>query len=261
MKFYSICFILLFTVSVFASDYDEIKKLSLSSEGIENVEIDCGAGFLKVKGVEGLNEIRVKAEIEAVGASKDELEKIIKDHVELSLKKRGNRAVLISKFERAGSFLSFIFNANSNIKINLTVELPKKMNVEIDDGSGFIELENVNGNIEIDDGSGDLNINSIDGKIVIDDGSGDMDIKDVTGSLNIDDGSGDITVKEVRGNLVIEDGSGSLWASKIDGDVEIDDGSGSIHIDGVSKDVIIIDSGSGGVDIDNVKGNVYRHDD
>ena len=57
------------------------------------------------------------------------------------------------------------------------------------------------------------------------------------------------------------DGSGTIFIQQVGGTVKIDDGSGSIHIDGVEKDVIIEDSGSGGLDIRNVKGKVYRDDD
>ncbi len=57
----------LFLLSSFALAVQEVKTLTLPSEGIVRLEINCGAGFLNVKGVEGLQSVEVKAEIYARG--------------------------------------------------------------------------------------------------------------------------------------------------------------------------------------------------
>ena len=282
----------IFPLAVSAKTYGEIKELSLSSEGISAMNIECGAGFLKLKGVEGLDEIKVKADVIAGNKKGKELDEFIEENVELSLERHGHRAVLISRIEPSGFSFSLFSLKNGNKRIDLTVEVPKVMNVEIKDGSGDIELKNINGEVNIDDGSGsievedvkgefeihdgsgDLEINNIDakteihdgsgelsihnvkGEMEIRDGSGSMVIKDATGEVTISDGSGDIKIDKVMGDLEIEDGSGTLWLTDIDGNVEINDGSGSIYIDGVSKDVDIPESGSGSVKFKNVKGNV-----
>jgi len=293
-KKYRMKFIMLimfiFPLAVSAKTYGEIKELSISSEIISSMEIECGAGFLKVKGVEGLDEIKVKADITAGNKKGEKLNKFIEEEVELSLEKHGGRAVLVSRIKPPG--FSIFFKKHRNIRIDLTVEVPKEMNIELKDGSGDIELKNINGEIDIDDGSGsievadvtgeldiddgsgDLKINSIEGKTEIHDGSGELDIQNVigemeisdgsgnlevtgvTGDLSITDGSGDIKIDKVKGDIDIADGSGSLWTTDIDGNVKIHDGSGSIYIDGVSRDVDIAESGSGGVQFKNVKGNV-----
>ena len=280
----------IFPLTVSAKTYGEIKELSLSSEGISEMEMECGAGFLNVKGVEGLDEIKVQADITAGNKKGDSLKEFIEENVELSLEKHGNRAVLISRIE--SSPFSFFFWENGNNRIDLTVEVPREMNLEIKDGSGDIELKNIKGEVDIDDGSGSMaiadikgeleihdgsgsiEINNVDGKTEIHDGSGnlsikningDMDIRDGSGSIDITevtgntiifDGSGNIDVDKVRGDLDIDDGSGSLSTTDIEGNVRISDGSGSININGVSKDIEITESGSGGVQFKNVKGNV-----
>ena len=51
------------------ADYSETRTLNLSAQGINDFEIDCGAGSLEIVGIEGAKEIVVKAEITfAVGA-------------------------------------------------------------------------------------------------------------------------------------------------------------------------------------------------
>lgn len=280
----------IFPLAVSAKTYAEVKELSLSSEGISAMKIECGAGFLRLKGVKGQNEIKVKADVIAGNRKGEELNEFIEENVELSLERHGDRAVLISRIEPSGFSLFSLKNDNKHI--DLTVEVPDKMNLAIKDGSGDIELKNINGEVNIDDGSGAMEVNDVKGKLEIHDGSGDLEIKsidakteihdgsgdlsihnvkgemeirdgsgsigikDITGDITIYDGSGDIKVEKVNGDLEIKDGSGSLWVMDIDGNVEVYDGSGSIYIDGVSRDVNIPESGSGSVNFKNVKGNV-----
>ena len=252
----------IFPLSVSASNYGESRNLSLSSKGISEMKIDCGAGFLELKGIEGLNEIRVRAEIIAGNRKGEKLREYIEENVELSLEKKGNRAVLIS---RINHYSFSIFRGNSEYLINLTIEVPSELNLsikdgsrnidlsntngelEINDGSGSIEIADINGRVRIHDGSGDLYMDNVNGDVEIEDGSGSIDVRRLTGDLAISDGSGGIEAKSINGDLNIIDGSGSLWTSDIDGNLEIRDGSGSIFIDGVSNHVDILESGSGGV--------------
>ncbi|MFB0566045.1 MAG: hypothetical protein ACETWK_10270 [Candidatus Aminicenantaceae bacterium] len=264
-------FAVLFLSATFAYSFQEVKTLNLPADGIKKLEIDCGAGFLKVRGNEALNEIRVEAEIIVKGKSEKKAKDFIKKYIELFLDKRGNRAVLVSKIKPFHSLFSFRQRV-----INVTVDVPKNMPLDIDDGSGSISIENINGNIDVDDGSGSMSIEDVEGEIVIDDGSGGLSIEDITGNVEIEDGSGEIELQNVAGNVEIEDGSGKINAREIAGDVSIDDssgsmylfdihgevvvsdGSGSINIDGVDKDVIIKRDGTGSVKIKNVKGKVIK---
>ena len=99
MKFI-VLIMFIFPLTVSASSYGETKNLSLPSEGISEMEIDCGAGFLKLEG-RGLDEIRVKAEIIAGNRNGESLREFIEENVDLSLEKKGGRAVLISRIEHS----------------------------------------------------------------------------------------------------------------------------------------------------------------
>ena len=39
--------------------------------------------------------------------------------------------------------------------VNLTVRVPKAMNLYVDDGSGWLTVDNIKGEVRIDDGSGE----------------------------------------------------------------------------------------------------------
>ncbi len=77
--------ILLLTATAFA-DYEETKSLNLSAEDIEELEIDCGSGYLQIKGVENLNTIEVEAEIYVEGMRRSKAEDFIEDNLNLSLR-------------------------------------------------------------------------------------------------------------------------------------------------------------------------------
>ncbi|MEW5923153.1 MAG: DUF4097 family beta strand repeat-containing protein [Candidatus Zixiibacteriota bacterium] len=247
--------LILFT-PVFA-DLIEDRELSLSAEGINAFEIDCGAGDLIVEGVEGLSNIEVRAEIIIEGMKDSRARDYIDKYLRLELVQKHGRAVLNSYFDRSMPTSLFSFGSQ-NALINLFVKMPKNMDMRIDDGSGDTRISNISGDIDIDDGSGDLEIEFIGGNVDIDDGSGELVLSSIDGTVVIDDGSGEIRINDVTGDVDIDDGSGDIAVRKIGGSVAVDDGSGDISIRHVGRDVDVIDDSSGDVSISYVEGRVRR---
>jgi len=230
-------------------------KLNLQAEGIKTFEIDCGSGYLKIRGAEDLDRIEVTANLVVKGIDEDEIKEFKADHVTLTLGKKRGKAVLISKIE--SDILSSIFKSKS-ARIDLDIRIPKKLALDIDDGSGLIEISDVNAAVELEDGSGSIEMENIGAAVAIDDGSGSIELENINGDLEIEDGSGSIKVTDIAGNVDIDDSSGTIEVFEIKGTVEVEDGSGGILIDGVEKDVDIKRAGSGSVTIRNVKGTVKR---
>jgi hypothetical protein len=250
LKISFLVMLFLFTSIAFSSE--EVKNLSLSAKGINELDIDCGAGFLKVYGRKDLKEIKVEAEIVVKGGS---AKKVLQKYVKLSLKKRGRSAVLISQIDWRGSSSLF-----KSAVINLTVTVPKNMDLIVDDGTGSMEIAGITGDLKVDDGSGSMEIKDITGDLDVEDGSGSMKIEGIEGDVDIDDGSGKMDARDIQGDISIKDGSGTIYIRDIGGNVTVRDGSGSINIDGVEKNVTILRSGSGGLNIKNVKGKVTTKD-
>jgi len=243
------------------ADLKETRELSLATDGIDLLEIDCGSGFLKIEGQNKSNRIEVKADVYIDVVDMNDFNKIAEKQLELNLKKEGKKAVLVASFGNKNPLLSGFFSSSINKRIDLTVTLPEYLNLSVDDGAGHIIIKNLQGNIMLDDGSGSIKLMHSGGKVKIDDGSGDVEARDIGGSIYIDDGSGDLLCDTVEGDCVIDDSSGDIILMNVSGDVTVDDGSGTIRINTVKGDVIIKDKGSGRVNISNVDGNVYRHDE
>ena len=247
-------FIMIFLPAIaLAGTLDETRHLELSAAGIQTLKIQCGSGFLTMIGVKGSDRIRATAQIEVKGIPENEFQKYLEKQLLLILEKQGRDAVLQADIKK--SFLRKI-----EAKINLTVKVPRRLAVTIDDSSGAIMVTNLAGGLQLDDDSGSIDIINMEGKIKIADGSGGIDIEDVRGNVEVQDGSGHIKINLIKGNVSITDGSGSITVQDIDGNVTLTDGSGSIEIQDVTQNVYITEAGSGPVDIEGVKGKVTTRD-
>jgi len=74
----SLCALFL-VLAPFLLAHEEFKDLTLDSAGINNLDINCGAGFCKVYGQKGLNKINVEAEIVIKGLSQEKAKKYIEE--------------------------------------------------------------------------------------------------------------------------------------------------------------------------------------
>jgi len=255
-KFAFFCLLLLAALgSVQAAQSRE--TLTLPAADCNSLNIECGAGDLKVRGVDGLAQIEVIAVLNVKVIANSELPEFRKEHVILKLKKINNEAALTARIE-SGFWVETLFDGGREASIDLDVRLPRRLALQVNDGSGDSDIRDVDGGVDLEDGSGDIVMASIKGTVKIDDGSGEMKLANLKGRVEIKDGSGDIELKAAGGDVSVEDGSGEIELYNISGSVTIDDGSGDIVIDGVEKDVTIDEAGSGEVKIRNVKGKVRK---
>ena len=213
------------------SDYEEKRDLELDAAGIDMLAIRSGPGSLDVRGVDGLDGIRVEAKIVVPRKDDADAQQYLQKNMNLSLQRDGSVAKLDALFD------SHLFGWNGDAYIALEVSVPKGMAVDIEDSSGSIELADTEGDVSIDDGSGSIEVRNV-------------------ANLKIDDGSGSITVSDASGDVSIVDGSGSITVRHVGGSVTLDDGSGSMKVSDVENDLVIVDDGSGGVSISDVRGKV-----
>lgn len=213
------------------NDYTTVRELKLDAKGIENLEIDAGAGGMDVRGIGGLDALEVIATIIVPESAEDEAMTRMEKQMRLSLDRSGDRARLVSHFEQGAS------GWEPGARIDLEIRMPSGIAVEIEDGSGSIDLVDLGGDVAITDGSGSITVQGV-------------------GRLSIDDGSGSIDVASADGDVSIVDGSGSIRIRSVAGSVTIDDGSGSINVNDVEQDLIILDDGSGGFSYADVRGTV-----
>lgn len=228
------------------ADYSAKREATASAAGATRIVIDARAGSLRVEGKSGLRDVR------ASGTAWASRERDLED-IKLTAERRGNAVeVIVDIPDDEGGW------DDDRIRLlDLVVEVPSDIAVEIEDSSGEVEVMGVGG-LALSDGSGSLRIERIGGPVEVTDGSGSLTILNVRGDVRIRDGSGEIEVREVQGSVIVDgDGSGEIDVQGVTGRVHVrSDGSGSIDARNVGGDFVVDRKGSGGIRYRDVKGEV-----
>jgi hypothetical protein len=232
-------------------DYRAPRDANLDARGARSLRVEAKAGLLRIEGREGISEVRVR------GTARASRESWL-DEIQLRTDRRGDELQVIVDIpsrswsgERGRQYRG----------LDLVIEVPAGLTLDVTDGSGAIEIVGVAG-VRVRDGSGEIELRNIAGPVDINDGSGELTVRHVRGDVRLDDGSGEVTIEDVRGNVdIIDDGSGSLTISHVTGWVEVRDaGSGSVRVSDVGGDLTVRDTRRSRVRYDNVRGEVRISD-
>ncbi|HEY2345653.1 MAG TPA: DUF4097 family beta strand repeat-containing protein [Xanthomonadaceae bacterium] len=189
--------------------------------------------------------------------------------------REGDRLIVEAKDENP-TFVGLVLFGNRYAYLDLHIDVPASLAVEIDVGSGDSWVKNV-AELKAQVGSGDLDVAGVQGhfeaKVNSGDikaadvgdthvgsvGSGDFTVDQVRGSVTVGSvGSGDFTAEHVRGDVGIGSvGSGDASARTIGGNVDVGSiGSGDLHVRGVGHDLHVANIGSGDIEHADVAGKV-----
>jgi hypothetical protein len=199
----------------------------LDGAGVRLVRVHAEAGSLRIEGRAA--ETGIVARGVACAARESQL-----DDVRLRAVRSGSTAEVRAEMPADSGWLSGWGGA----RLDLVIEVPAGVAVEVEDGSGPIHVENV-------------------AAATVRDGSGEIVLLRVAGEARITDGSGSIEVRDAGSVVIDEDGSGSISVSAVRGSVTVrDDGSGSIAVRDVGGDFVVEEDGSGSISHDAVRGRV-----
>lgn len=230
-------------------EHREPRNATVPADGAVRLMVDAEAGSLEIVGVAGLREVRVSGT--ACASDRDLLERI-----RLETERRDDE-IRVRAITPDGDSWGW---GRDEARLDLVIEAPPAMLVDVDDGSGSLRVEGVAA-VRIDDGSGEILVRRVGGAVRIDDGSGSIEVEEV-GELDVRDGSGEIVAERIAGDVVVEDGSGSIELVGIGGDVLVrEDGSGSMRIEQVAGSVRVRDDGSGSISVADVVGDLTVDDD
>jgi hypothetical protein len=243
--------------------FEAERTVNSPAGSVEELRLRAGSGSLEVVGVEGLREIR------AVGRACASHEELLSG-IQLTSEGSGSTQLLEVRYPD----LSGWSGGNRYARLDLRVEVPAGMATDIQDGSGEITVSNL-GSLQVQDGSGGMVVDGIQGDVTIHDGSGELEIRGVSGSVRVEDGSGSVVLVDVGSDVEIHDSSGELEIRGIRGSVTLHDSSGEVNVEdvtgfvrvvqdssgeivvnGVGGDFIVERDGSGEIRFENVSGNV-----
>ena len=219
-----------------------------NAAGARMARVEARAGSLRITGREGLTEIRASGTARASSRA-------LLEQVRLIVERRGDVAyVLVETPELRGSWSD---DDDEHASLDLVVEVPKSLALDVEDRSGELEIRGV-GPLDLVDNSGEATVEDVGGRLRVRDGSGELRIRDVRGDVTLEDGSGGIHLRMIRGSVTVDrDGSGEFEADDVTGSIRIDSkGSGSVDVAHVGGDFVVSRKGTGSIEHRDVKGRV-----
>lgn len=242
----ALCFVLALLTTGCVSWAEECRftaprDAEVALDGAAAVQVAAGPGSLRIDGRPGRDRITVSG---TACASEESL----LDEIELVTRRSGDTLIIEARFPEGR-------NRYEQVGLDLVIEVPDSLPLEVDDTSGPAEIAGV-ASLRMTDGSGPLWIDGVAGDVAVVDSSGELEISRVGGEVTIEDSSGEIVVQAVGGNIEIEDSSGGIDVRDAGRDVIIkQDSSGDIRVSGVAGDFLVRDDGSGGIDASDVQGD------
>jgi hypothetical protein len=231
-----------------SGDHTAAREATIDARGARLIRVETGAGELRVLGVDGLSEARVRGTAHASRSG-------LLDDIKVELRRDGDQLVARSVIPAATH--RRWFGGSASRSLDLVIEVPAALEADVTDGSGDVEVRGVSA-LRIKDGSGELRVLDVHGAVRVQDGSGDLELSGIGGDAWVEDGSGNVSAKEIAGSLVIAvDGSGEVTARAVQGDMLVRrDGSGDIDVANVGGRLIVERDGSGEVRYEDVRGGV-----
>ena len=254
IRFWAILLIALllyqFSSNVYAGNckFEKNIEQTLDLSKSEVLTISAAAGDLEIVGVSGTNQAVIQGR---VCASKEQW----LEQSDVATSSGKSAAIEVDLPNSDGGWFSQI---NSYLWMDLKIEVPQDIALDVKDSSGDMSLENI-ATVQIRDSSGDIEIERALGSVSIADSSGDIEIEGVEGDVTIEsDSSGDIDASDINGSvLVMSDSSGDIEVSGVSNDFIVErDSSGDISADDVGGDFRVLKDGSGGISSRGVKGEV-----
>ena len=203
--------------------YTAERNATIQTQGMSRVRVIARAGSLDIRGRPGQSEVRVSGT--ACAYAEGDL-----DDIELRATESNDEILIEAHIPDRG-------------RLDMVIELPDSMAVDVDDSSGSVEIRDV-ASVTLHDGSGHIVLERIAGDVTVDDGSGHLAIHEVGGSVIVeDDGSGHIEITQVNQDVVIEeDGSGRIEVTDVRGNFTVrgmDQGSGTRALSSSNQTTVI----------------------
>lgn len=223
---------------------DQVLDLS----GTDVLTVNAGAGDLRIRGASGSDQALIRGKI---CASDEDL----LSQARVLTEGGRNAKITVDLPELDGGWS---ISGNKYSYIDLELEVPDSVELNVRDSSGDIEIESV-GSLVVQDSSGDVEITDVNGTVSINDSSGDVEIEDVRGDVIVEsDSSGDLEGDDITGNVLVQkDSSGDIHFTDVDQNFTVErDSSGDITGRNIGGNFTVEKDGSGGIRSDNVAGTV-----
>jgi len=169
-----------------------------------------------------------------------------------SIRNEGSRYRIVSSRDEG---LQGTRRARQYYKSSLTIQVPKRSAVQVDNRNGKVTIENLAGMQNITNRYGDIEVRSIMGGVEVENRNGSVTVEDVSEAVKITDRYSEVNAKNIGGALQIENRNGSVYVSEVRGNATISNAYGPITAENVSGD-LRINGRNNSIEVRHVAGSV-----
>ena len=135
-------------------------------------------------------------------------------------------------------------------EVNYVVRTPPAVSVQVNTGSGDIEVRDLVGPLSLTTSSGDIEASGASADVEAQASSGDVSLSEIQGAVAVEVSSGDITLSDINGGVFAATSSGDISLSSVFGDIDAATDSGDITGEALACDGFSASLGSGDLALD-----------
>ncbi|HET9216284.1 MAG TPA: DUF4097 family beta strand repeat-containing protein [Terriglobia bacterium] len=186
----------------------------------------------------------------SITASEEKLAEELSKDFNYSIVEEANRYRVISNYNRDDNRLR-----GRRFRTSLTVKVPKRSNVTINNRYGGVEISDITGDQHVENGFGPAVVSRIAGAVDIKNRNDRVVVEDVTGAAVIVNEFADVEVRRIGGRLELKDRNGNVEVEEVKGDADISNQFGSINLKDI-QGALTVNARNTSVEALRVGGNV-----
>ncbi|GMQ59493.1 hypothetical protein AN1V17_38900 [Vallitalea sediminicola] len=228
-------------------EYEITKNYTEDANNLTNLKVDNSRGNVEIKATD-TEEILITAVLNISTFEEEEKAIALAENI-VSIDRKKDDTLTI------GTKNNILNHRGTDMYINYMIEIPKNIEVDINNRYGDIYVGKVNKKTTIKANNSDIEVDDIGDELSIENDYGDIDVDTVSGSTKIENKNGNVNVENINGDLDIKNSYSETNFDNISGNVIIDQEYGDIDGNIVGKNLQINGEGTS-VKIDDVQGTV-----
>jgi len=255
--------------------YRESVQRTIPVDGATVIRVTNPNGLVRIRPAEG-SEIQLVAKKIARAGDEDEA-RLLASRARVSVAE-GPEEVRIKvevpsrKRQKSGLAALFGFVRRSRVAVDLFLDVPEGMRIELTTASGDIDVEGMRaggevsatsgdvwlsdcrGDFSISVASGDVEIEAVEGKLRLSSASGELSVRDIAGPVSVSVASGDFDGADIEGSFALDGASGDVNLERCEGEIEVSTASGDVWFEDVVP-LVSVSTSSGDVTVSTAGGD------
>ncbi len=231
--------------------YDQYQELESARPG-SDIDIVNFYGNVEVRPSES-DRIIVEVKKTIRAANKETADRLNGEFVFSILDQNSKYRIVSNRDDAFG--VRRIGNERQRFKSSLTIQVPKRSAVRVENRNGRVNVQNLTGNQNIANRYGEVEVRDITGGVKVENRNGSVTVQDVSESVTLDNRYSNTTAKNIGGNLEIDTRNGSVDVSGVKGNATITNRYAPISVENVQGE-LTINGRNNSIDVQHIEGDI-----